>query len=402
MPTPRAIIHADLDAFFAAVEQRDNPDLRGKPVIVGGPGPTRGVVATASYEARRFGVASAMPIIRALRLCPEAIIVPPSFGKYEPAARQVHEIFERYTPDVELISIDEAFLDVTLSLPLFGTSVEIAQRIQQDVQRECGLTISIGVSGVKSVSKVASDLQKPRGLTVVPPGEERAFLAPLPIERLWGVGPRTAEVLHRWGLRTIGELAAFPKTVLVHALGVSGRQLHALANAQDPRRVHPLPATQSVGKEQTFMSDIGDTGEALHQLAALSSAVATALRVKGALGRIVSVKLRTKEFVTFSRQKALEQPTDNGSTIYAVAKELFLREVRHDRHWRLLGVSVGGFANVNGRQLPLPWGIDERQRLLEVVCDQMQSRFGRRALYRAIAGPALSPPTPWYRERVDV
>jgi len=162
MPTPCVILHADLDAFFAAVEQRDRPELRGQPVIVGGPGPTRGVVATASYEARRYGVASAMPMARALRLCPEAIIVPPSLGKYEAAARQVHAIFERYTPEVEPVSIDEAFLDVTLSQPLFGPAAEIARRIQEDVQRECGLTISIGVAGVKSVAKVASDLRKRR------------------------------------------------------------------------------------------------------------------------------------------------------------------------------------------------------------------------------------------------
>jgi len=399
MPTPRAILHADLDAFFAAVEQRDRPELRGQPVIVGGPGPTRGVVATASYEARRYGVASAMPMVRALRLCPEAIIVPPSFGKYEAAARQVHAIFERYTPEVEPVSIDEAFLDVTLSQPLFGPAAEIARRIQEDVQRECGLTISIGVAGMKSVAKVASDLRKPWGLVVVPPGEERAFLAPLPIERLWGVGPRTGEALHRWGVRTIGQLAALPSSLLTHTFGVVGARLHALANAEDPRRVLPLPPTQSVGKEQTFLTDIADTDEALHQLAALAAAVATALRAKGEQGRIVSVKLRTDEFVTISHQQALSQPTDNGSTIFAAARLLFLSEVRPERRWRLLGVSLGGFASPAGRQLPLPLDDGERQRLLEVVCDQMQARFGRRALYRASAGPALGPPTPWFRER---
>jgi nucleotidyltransferase/DNA polymerase involved in DNA repair len=246
MPTPRAILHADLDAF-AAVEQRDRPELRGKPVIVGGPGPTRGVVATASYEARRFGVSSAMPIIRALRLCPDAIIVPPSFSKYEPAARQVREIFERYTPDVEVVSIDEAFLDVTLSQPLFGSAVVIAQHIAEDVQRECGLTISIGVSSVKSVAKVASDLHKPAGLTVVRPAQSGHFAA-APIERLWGVGPpwRTPASLVNPHDRPTGRATTnCPCSQQASLDGICTRwQMRRI------RRVLPLPATHLLARSR--------------------------------------------------------------------------------------------------------------------------------------------------------
>lgn len=382
---PRAILHVDLDAFFAAVEQRDRPELRGRPVIVGGPGPDRGVVATASYEARAYGIASTMPLRTARRLCPHAVILPPDFAKYEAVSRQVMSLLERFTPDVEPISLDEAFLDVTLSQPLYGPAFVIARAIKEAVRRELRLSVSVGIATVKSVAKIATSLSKPDGLLEVPPGHERAFLAPLPIEHLWGVGAKTAARLRSWNIVTIGQLAELPPALLEREFGVHGRRLHALARGDDPRPVLPPPAQQSLSKERTFLTDIADAASALEHLAALSLEVGAALREEGRTGRIVSVKLRTHDFVTIARQRSLAAPTNSTAVIFDAARALFLKEVRPGLRWRLLGVGVAGFAPDAAEQVPLPWDKAARHRLLERVMDRLRARYGRHVLFPANA-----------------
>jgi DNA polymerase-4 len=385
MPPSRAILHVDLDAFFAAVEQRDRPELRGRPVIVGGPGPDRGVVATASYEARAYGIGSAMPLRTARRLCPEAVILPPDFAKYEAISRQVMSLLERFTPQVEPISLDEAFLDVTLSQPLYGPAIAIARAIKETVRREVGLPISIGIAAVKSVAKIATGLSKPDGLLEVPPGHERVFLAPLPIEHLWGVGAKTAARLRSWTITTIGQLAELPPALLEREFGVHGRRLHALARGEDPRPVLAPPAQQSLSKERTFLSDIADNASALEQLAALALEVGAALREEGRAGRVVSVKLRTHDFVTFTRQRSLPAPTNSTAVIFETARSLFLKEARPGLRWRLLGVGVSALAPLAVEQIPLPWERAARHRLLERVMDRLRARYGHHVLFPANA-----------------
>ena len=268
------IIHVDLDAFFAAVEQRDHPELRGKPVIVGGDPHSRGVVSTCSYEARKFGVHSAMPLRTALQLCPQGIFVPVDGRKYQRVSRDVMAVLKRFTPTVEQVSIDEAFLDVAGSEALFGDAREIGRRIKVEVVEVTGLTVSVGVATTKLVAKVASDLRKPDGLVIVEPGEEAAFLAPLEIRRLWGIGPKTAERLHGLGIRTVGELAALPISALTRELGDHGGTLHdrALGVDADPVTGGGDPA-KSVSHETTFAVDVSDPAEIDRTLLALTEGV---------------------------------------------------------------------------------------------------------------------------------
>src|SRR6478752_7616389 len=338
---PRTILHVDLDAFFAAVEQRDRPELRGLPVVVGGAGgeDSRGVVSAASYEARRFGIHSAMSLREAYRRCPDAVFLPVDGRRYQAASRAVMAILRRYTPAVEPISIDEAFLDVTGSAALFGVGEAIARRIKDDVRAEVGLTASVGVATTKLVAKIASDLRKPDGLVVVAPGDEAAFLAPLPIGRLWGVGEKTAVALHEYSVRTIGDLAALPPDLLVRRFGKVGESLVDRARGMDADPVHEGDPAKSVGHEHTFDVDTSDPEVIERTLLAMAEGVSGRLRSAGVRAGTVAVKIRDSSFRTITRQRTLPEPTDLTGPIYRTALELARSEVRGIRV-RLLGVTA--------------------------------------------------------------
>ena len=375
------IIHVDLDAFFAAVEQRDRPELRGKPVIVGGDPRSRGVVSTCSYEARAFGVHSAMPLRTALSLCPDGVFLPVDGAKYQRVSREVMAVLRRFTPAVEQVSIDEAFLDVAGSEALFGPAPEIARRIKREVVEVTGLTVSVGVATTKLVAKVGSDLRKPDGLVVVEPGREAAFLAPLEIRRLWGIGPKTAERLHGLGIRTIGELAALPLETLTRALGDHGATLHdrALGIALDPV-IGGGEAAKSVSHETTFAVDVTDPAEIERTLLALTEGVSARLRAAGIRAGTVAVKIRDSGFRTVTRQKALPEPSDLTGTIWRAALELTRPEIR-GKKIRLLGVAATQLGQPE--QIGMFEVVDERQRRVVDATDAVRRRFGDRAVTRA-------------------
>ncbi len=353
-PAP-VIFHADLDAFFAAVEQRDRPELRGRPVLVGGAPEERGVVAAASYEARRYGARSAMPMRTALRLCPPGTVrLPPRFDRYREVSRRVMAIFRARTPLVEPLSLDEAYLDLTdrLGRPGAPDPERAARALKAEVRAAVGLTVSIGVATSKSVAKIASDLRKPDGLVVVPPGTERTFLAPLPVGRLWGVGPRLEERLRRLGVVTIGDLAALERRWLERQFGKWGGLLHDLANGIDHRPVTPERAIKSVGRETTFPHDISEPAVLHATLRHLAEQVAERLQRHSLRGRTVTLKLRSHDFRTLTRQTSLPLPTDRADQIAAVAERLLAMELAPGGRYRLVGVSVSGFRPAV--QLPLP------------------------------------------------
>jgi DNA polymerase-4 len=376
-----SIIHVDLDAFFAAVEQRDRPELRGKPVIVGGDPRSRGVVSTCSYEARRFGVHSAMPLRTALQLCPNGIFLPVDGAKYQRVSREVMAVLRRFTPAVEQVSIDEAFLDVAGSEALFGPAPEIARRIKAEVVSATGLTVSVGVATNKLIAKVGSDLRKPDGLVVVQPGAEAAFLAPLEIRRLWGIGPKTAERLHGLGIRTIGELAALPVETLTRALGDYGATLHdrALGIDEDPV-IGGGEAAKSVSHETTFAVDVTDPAEIERTLLALTEGVSARLRAAGLRAGTVAVKIRDSQFRTISRQKQLPEPSDLTEPIWRTALELTRPEVR-GKKIRLLGVAATQLGQPE--QIGMFEVVDDKRRRVVDATDAVRRRFGDRAVTRA-------------------
>jgi DNA polymerase-4 len=380
----KTILHADLDAFFAAVEQRDNPSLRGKPVVVGGGGPTdRGVVSTASYEARKYGIRSAMPLRTAGALCPHAIFVPVDGRKYSAVSKQVMAIFRRFSPLVEPLSIDEAFLDLTGTSGLFGTGEEAARKLKQAVRDETGLTVSVGVATNRLVAKIASDLRKPDGLVVVPPGEERDFLAPLAIERLWGVGAKTRQKLVEFGVTTIGDLANLPEDVLVRRFGSHGRDLALRARGIGETVVGGHDAAKSVSQEHTYDVDTSDWEVLEQSLLALSEGVAGRLRATNVVCATVSVKIRNSAFETITRQRTLHEPTDMGEVIWRTAVELTRREVRGQRI-RLLGVAASGLSEQRQMELfDLVEGADDKRRRATEAADAVRRKFGSKAIRRA-------------------
>jgi DNA polymerase-4 len=392
----RVILHLDLDAFFAAVEQRDRPELRGKPVIVGGGGPDqRGVVSTASYEARVFGVHSAMPLRTAGHLCPHGIFLPVDGRKYQRVSREVMAILRRFTPLVEPISIDEAFLDVTASRALFGDGATIARAIKDAVRDEVGLTISAGVASTKLVAKIASDLRKPDGLVVVPPGTEAEFLAPLAISRLWGVGPKTQAVLAEYGIRTIGDLAAMDPTALVPRIGSHAGTLTERAHGVDADRVvGEGEAAKSIGHEHTFDRDTSDPELIERTLLAMAEGVAGRLRSTGTKAATVTVKVRDTTFRTVTRQKTLPNPTDLTEPIFEAALSLARPETR-GRKIRLVGVTASGLEH--GEQLGLFEADAARRHRIAEAQDELRQRFGDRAVTRArLLGSHL--PAPFERD----
>jgi len=379
----RWIIHVDLDAFFASVEELLDPRLRGKPIIVGGDPARRGVVASASYAARAYGVHSAMPTGRALRLCPKAILVPPRHDEYAQRSRAVMDILYQITPQVEQVSIDEAFLDVTGCEPLWGPVEQMARLIQTRIKEEQRLPVSLGIAASRLVAKIACDWGKPEGLVLVPPGEEEAFLAPLPIERLWGVGQVTGARLRAHGIRTIGDLATWPEEQLVQHLGDLGHTLYLSARGIDRTRVHASRPHRSISQERTFAKDVGDEQILLRALLRMAEKVAARLRRRRLVAQTVRIKLRYGDFSTITRQVTLEQPTDQGQVIYEQARYLLQRNWTRGQRVRLLGVGASGLLGGGGYQLSLFDRTDQRRARLNRALDDIQARFGPEAIGRA-------------------
>ncbi len=385
----RIILHLDLDAFYASVEQLDDRSLLGRPVVVGGTG-RRGVVCAASYEARKFGVHSAIPTARARRLCPEGVFLAPRFERYSELSELVFDIYRRYTPLVEPLSLDEAFLDVTESRALHGGGREIASAIKGVVRAECGLAVSAGVAEVKLAAKIATDLGKPDGLVVVPEGGVREFLAPLPVSRLWGVGAVTEAALRKIGIATVGDLARTPEAVLAPVVGLSqARGLRALAEGEDPREVVPDEAAKSIGSEDTFAEDLVGRTALEREILAQSARVGRHLRAAGLRGRTVTLKVKYADFTLITRRTTLPVATDDDRALFEAAREQ-LERVDLARPVRLTGVSVSGFAaQAEGKQMDL-FGRAEsarpeegRRRALNAALDAIAERHGSDAVRRA-------------------
>lgn len=388
----RQILHVDMDAFFTSVEQNDDPTLRGKPVLVGGR-ERRGVVAAASYEARVFGCRSAMPMAEAMRLCPKAVVVPPRRDRYVEVSGQVFDVFHTYTPVVEGLSIDEAFLDVTESRALFGDGATIARRIKEDIRASTGLTASAGVAPIKFAAKIASDMDKPNGLTVV--GDDvAAFLAPLPIERMWGVGPKTAPTLRRLGFATLGDLARADEAQLVRVLGAWGGEAKKLARGEDVRSVEPDRAAKSIGAECTYESDLTSKDAIAKTLLAHVARVAERLTEEELVAGAVVVKLKYADFTLLTRRTTLDEPASDTRTLHDACLALLDRFPLERARVRLTGVAAADLMpKGSGQPVLFPDRAQAKRRDLEAVLLSSKKRFGGRpitfaTLLEDVADPA--------------
>lgn len=380
------ILHVDMDAFFAAIEQKNHPEYKNKPLIVGADpkkGKGRGVVSTCSYEARKFGVHSAMSISEAYKRCPQGIYVPPNGGLYSEVSHEIFKIFYDFTDIVEPLSIDEAFLDVTGSLKLFGSAVDIAKQIKKRIFEEQQLTASVGVATKKYLTKIASDLEKPDGLVVVEPDKIQEFLNPLDISRMWGAGIKTIEKLKKSGINTFGDLAKFPEKTLKLKYGKVGSHFYRLANGIDEREVIAGHDIKSVSNERTFMEDVLDLEEINQTLFALSEKVAFRLRKKSLNGKTIHLKLRYKGFDTITRNKTIDNFTSNTEEIYQVIKILFDNNYQKGRKVRLLGVGVSSFGKEVNRQLSLFDKQSMQDEKLDQLEDLVKKKFGKKSIQRA-------------------
>jgi DNA polymerase-4 len=382
MPWPRAILHVDMDAFFASVEQLDDPTLRGRPVLVGHDGP-RGVVAAASYEARVFGCRSAQPMAVAKRLCPRAVVVPGHFDRYRAESRKVFAMLESYTPAVEPLSIDEGFLDVTGSQGLFGEPEAIARQIKDRIRAETKLTGSVGVAPNKFLAKLASDMDKPDGLTVIRPADVDRVLPPLPIGKIWGIGPKTAERLAGVGVRTVGDLRTLDPDVLARRLGTDAEHYRRLAFGVDDRPVTPDSEAKSIGHEQTFGQDLTDPDEVRRVMLEQSEQVSARLRKHKLLARGVTVKIRYGDFQTVTRAATLAAPADTTQPVWHAARALFDAWAREFKPVRLIGVTA---TRLTAGEPQLALFADpgaEKQRRVDTAVDRINARFGKSAIGRA-------------------
>ena len=389
------VLHVDMDAFYASVELRERPELRGRPVIVGGGG-SRGVVLSATYEARAYGVASAMPMMRARRLCPEAVVIKPDHAAYSRVSAGVMEVFRSVTPLVEPLSLDEAFLDVRGAARRLGGPRLVGEWIRATVEDEQGITCSVGVATTKFVAKLASAHCKPDGLLVVPATRVVEFLHPLPVAALWGVGDKTEQALTRLGLHTVGDLANTPAATLQRALGsAAGAHLSSLAWGRDARRVTPLEPDKSIGAEETFAVDVDDPVVVHRELLRLSERTAGRMRAAGQVGRTVSIKIRFSDFTTITRSRTLGEATDVGRTVYETALSLYDALGLERARLRLVGVRVEGIADAVG--LPHQLLLGERDtgwREAEQAVDRAARRFGAGAVRPAAL---VDPELPRYR-----
>ncbi len=379
MDADRVILHVDMDAFFASVEQRDDPRLRGRPVLVGGDG-LRGVVAAASYEARAFGCHSAQPMAVAKRACPHAVVVPPRGRRYRDISEQVFEVFESFTPLVQPLSIDEAFLDVAGSRRLHGPPRRIAAAIKQRVRDELGLTASVGVAPNKFLAKLASDMDKPDGLTVIEADAVETTLDPLPIGRMWGVGPATEAKLSDLGISTFGDLRRYPASVLASTVGAHAGRLVALARGEDHREVVPDTRARSISQEQTFGRDLEDPEQVSDVLLGQVEQVGRRLRRHGYRAATVTVKIRYGDFQTITRSSTFDEPTDGTDNLWQAARTLFRRW--SFRPVRLIGFGAGRLTTGAAQLSLFGQHGDERRRAIDVVTDSIHERFGAEAIHR--------------------
>jgi len=374
----RIFAHVDMDAFYAAVEIRDDPSLEGRPVVVGGSPTGRGVVSAASYEARKYGIHSAMPMAEAMRRCPHLVRLPGSFSKYRHVSGQIMDVFRRFSPAIEPLSLDEAFLDLTGAPELLGPPREIGMQIKGAIREETALTASVGIAPVKFVAKIASDLEKPDGLVVVEPGTVEVALRPLPISRLWGVGPRTREALEEMGIRTIAQLADLDRRALVRRFGLHGEHLHELAWGRDSRDVVPDWEAKSYSHELTFGTDQTDVETLEGVMLDESIRVSRRLRADSVSGKVIQLKVRYHDFRTLTRRTTLPGPTSDAGQIYKVARHLF-RETWNRAPIRLIGVGVSAISPAGSETLDLftPSEVQEKRRRLIEAIDRIEDRFGQ-------------------------
>lgn len=384
------IIHIDMDSFYASVEIRENPGLAGLPVVVGGSASGRGVVAAANYAARKYGVLSAMPMAQALRLCPDLVCLPVNMPLYVNVSRQIHNIFYRYTPEIEPLSLDEAFLDVAGSEKLFGSAAVIAQKIRRDIKNECKLIASAGVAPNKFVAKIASDIDKPDGYVVVTQNEVQDFLDPLPVNRIWGVGKKTEQQLRQIGIKTIRDVRNWPADDLIQRFGKMGDHIQRLAQGLDKRAVVSDAKARSISAETTFANDIADKDALLAILLQLTEQVAARLRDNGIKGRTVNIKIRFHDFNTITRSKTLAENTHQTRKIWSTVKQLLLA-VRQQQPGpiRLLGVGVSNFSGNMALQRDLFTDSPEqdreqdvRQERLDELSDEINKKFGKSKIHR--------------------
>ncbi len=381
----RVILHVDMDAFYASVEELDFPEYRGRPLIVGADpkqGRGRGVVSTCNYAARKFGVRSAMPISRAWRLCPHGVFVAHRFERYAELSRRIMGVLRQYSPLVEQVSIDEAFLDCTGEERLFGTPEQLARRIKIAIRESTGLTASVGVAPNKYIAKVASDVNKPDGLAICETGREKEFLAPLPVERLWGAGGKTAARLHSLGYARIGDIQQAERATLLAQLGAAGDFFWELANGIDERPVQTGWRRKSISEETTFETDLGDADALEKTLFSIADSLARRMRSEEVRGRTVQLKLRLQDFETFTRNRTLESATDDTFTIYQAALELFRHADRKQKRVRLIGIGMANLlhpGDAEVAQLDLfahrPAETEKRKQR-EVLLDRLKKRFG--------------------------
>ncbi|MHC4874263.1 MAG: DNA polymerase IV, partial [Planctomycetota bacterium] len=388
----KVIMHVDMDAFFASVEQLDHPEWRGKPVIVGGPADSRGVVSAASYEAREFGVHSAMPMASAKLRCPHAVFVTPNGERYHEVSMQVHSIFENFTPLVEPISVDEAFLDVTGSQRLFGPPLQIAKKVKRDIKEETGLTASVGIAPTKFVAKLASDLEKPDGLVIIKEEEILDRLAPLEVGRVWGVGKKFQKALAKLGIYTIGEARNWPLDYLESQFGASGTQLYLLSRGIDPRTVETGDEAKSISNEYTFSEDITDIEELRINLEYLTDKVATRMRRERVAGRVVTVKVRYDDFRTVTRRKTLHNPCSIAKIIQDTAFDLMVNKTDAGHlPVRLIGVGMSDLVADDFDQQTTLFGQDkiDKIEIIEKTADVIRDKIGKDAIRR---GVFIAPP----------
>jgi len=384
------ILHIDMDAFYASIEIRDNPSLKGKPVAVGGRSTTRGVIAAASYEARKFGVRSATPTITAFKLCPDLILLPVDMAKYVEASQAIHEIFNRFTPEIEPLALDEAFLDVTASVNLFGDAALIGHKIQAAIADELNLVASVGVASNKFIAKIASDIFKPNGFCEVQQGGEQQFLDPLPIERLWGVGKKTAARFKIFGLKSIKEVRAAGKEFMRREFGHQGEQIWLLSNGKDRRPVDSNRVSKSVSNESTFSTDISDVAELRACLMVLVEQVSYRLRYAKLKGRTINLKLRDPDFKTITRSKTLSENVNGTDQIWDIAVALMLKEIPSNfKSIRLLGVGVSNFVQTELHpQANLfddfvdPQTASKRKPEIDKLSDDIREKFGKLSIHR--------------------
>jgi len=384
----RLVLHLDMDAFYAAVEQHDHPAYRGKPVVVGADpkgGTARGVVATCSYEARKFGIHSAMPISQAYRRCPNAVYVVPRFTRYREISQQVMKILQEYSPQLLQISIDEAFIEITQTANFHGGAQALAEKLQARIKNEIGLTASVGVAPNMFVAKVASDLQKPDGLTICEAGQEKIFLAPLPIKKLWGVGPKTEAQLQKIGFTTIGHVAQCSQKMLAEKLGKWGAHLWELANGIDARPVEDWGPRKSISQEHTYDQDVADLNMVEQTIWRIADGLSADMRRMELKGQVLTMKIRLEGFETFTRQRKLPEYMNDAETIRAVALELFRKFDCKGKKVRLIGVGMSHLNNTGGEQLSLFQSDNDRQHRDRVVnlLETIRDKHGEEAATRA-------------------